>query len=90
MKGRGKRYTEEQIIRILKEAESGRPVTDICREYGVSEGTLYRWRQKFGGMDISEAKRLKYLEHENISLKRIVARQAMDIDALKELLSKKW
>ena len=90
MKGRGKRYTEEQIIRILKEAESGRAITDICREYGVSEGTLYRWRQKFGGMDISEAKRLKSLEHENISLKRIVAQQAMDIDALKELLSKKW
>lgn len=90
MKGRGKRYTEEQTIRILKEAESGRQVTDICREYGVSEGTLYRWRQKFGGMDISEAKRLKSLEHENTSLKRIVARQAMDIDALKELLSKKW
>ena len=90
MKGHGKRYTEEQIIRILKEVESGKSVVEACREYGVSEATFHRWRQKFGGMDISEAKRLKSLEHENISLKRIVAQQAMDIDALKELLSKKW
>jgi len=90
MKDHGKRYTEEQIIRILRESEAGKTITEICREYGVAEGTFYRWRQKYGGMDISEAKRLKVLEGENTRLKRVVAQQAMDIDALKELLSKKW
>jgi len=85
-----KRYTEEQIIGILREAESGKPVAEICREHGVSEYSFYRWRKKFGGMEVSEAKRLRLLEAENLRLKRIVAQQAMDIDALKELLSKKW
>ena len=90
MKRHGKRYTEEQIIRILKESEAGKAVAEICREYGVSEAAFYRWRQKYGGMEVSEAKRLKVLEGENTRLKRVVAQQAMDIDALKELLSKKW
>jgi putative transposase len=85
-----KRYTEEQIIGILREAESGKPVAEVCRERGVSEYSFYRWRKKFGGMEVSEAKRLRLLEAENARLKRIVAQQAMDIDALKELVSKKW
>lgn len=85
-----KRYTEEQIIGILREAETGKAVAEICREHGVSEYSFYRWRKKFGGMEISEAKRLRLLEAENARLKRIVAQQAMDIDALKELASKKW
>lgn len=85
-----KRYTEEQIIGILREAETGKPVAEVCRDHGVSEYSFYRWRKKFGGMEISEAKRLRLLEAENARLKRIVAQQAMDIDALKELASKKW
>ena len=90
MASRGKRYSEEQIIRILREIEAGATVEEAGRRHGVSEGTIYRWKQKFGGMDISEAKRLKTLEAENARLKRIVAQQAMDMEALKELLSKKW
>ena len=87
---KGKRYTEEQIIRILREAEAGKPVAQVCREHGVSEYSFYRWRKKFGGMDVSEARRLRELEAENGRLKRIVAQQALDIDAIKELLRKKW
>ena len=87
---KGTRYTEEQIVRILGEVESGRSVAETARQYGVSEGTIHRWRKKFGGMDISEVRRLKELEGENARLKRIVAQQAMDIDALKELLRGKW
>ena len=87
---KGKRYTEEQIVKILKEVESGISIVEVCRKYKVSEGTVYRWRNKFGGMDVSEAKRLKALEEENTRLKRIVANQAMDIDALKAVLEKKW
>ena len=86
----GKRYTEEQIVRILGEIESGRTVAATAREYGVAEGTIYRWRKKFGGMDLSEVRRLKELEAENARLRRIVAQQAMDNDALKELLRGKW
>ena len=86
----GKRYTEEQIVRILGEIESGRTVAATAREYGVAEGTIYRWRKKFGGMDLSEVRRLKELEAENARLRRIVARQAMGNDALKELLRGKW
>ena len=71
-----KRHTEEQIIRILKEAESGIPVADVLREHNISQGTFYRWKAKFGGMDVSEAKRLKALEEENTRLKRLVAEQA--------------
>ncbi|MFO7947906.1 MAG: transposase [Armatimonadota bacterium] len=86
----GKRYTEEQIVRILGEIESGRTVAATAREYGVAERTIYRWRKKFGGMDLSEVRRLKELEAENARLRRIVAQQAMDNDALKELLRGKW
>lgn len=86
----GKRYSEEQIVRILGEVESGRTIAETARQYGVSEGTIYRWRKKFGGMDLSEVRRLKELEAENARLRRIVAQQAMDNDALKELLRGKW
>lgn len=86
---KGKRYTEEQIIRLLREAEA-RSVGEVSREHGVSEWSLYRWRKKYGDMDISDAKRLRALEKENARLKRIVAQQAIDIDALRELVSKKW
>ncbi len=87
---KGKRYSEEQIIRILREAEAGKTVAAVCREQGVSEYSFYRWRKKFGGMDVSEARRLRELEAENARLKRIVAQQALDNDAMKELLRKKW
>jgi putative transposase len=90
MASRGTRYKEEQIIRILKEVESGISVTEVCRKYGVSEQTVYRWRNKYGGLDTSELQRLRELEAENSRLKRIVAQQAMDIDVLKEVVSKKW
>jgi putative transposase len=85
-----KRHTEEQIIRILKEAESGVPVADLLREHNISQGTFYRWKAKFGGMDVNEARRLKALEEENTRLKRLVAEQALDIQILKDVNSKKW
>jgi putative transposase len=87
---KGKRYSEERIIGILREVESGVSIAEVCRKHGVSEWSVYRWRAKYRGMDVSEAKRLRALEDENARLKRIVAQQAMDIDALKEVLSKKW
>jgi putative transposase len=90
MASKGTRYTEEQIIRILKEVESGIRVVEVCRKYGVSEQTVYRWRNKYGGLDTSELQRLRELEAENSRLKRIVAQQALDIDVLKEVVSKKW
>jgi putative transposase len=85
-----KRYTEEQIIRILSEVESGQTVAETCRKYNVSESAVYRWRQKYRGMDRSELRRLKELEQENARLKKIVAQQALDIDALKDVLGKEW
>ena len=84
-----KRYTEEQIVGVVKRVETGTEVAEICRHYGVSEATVHRWKKKYEGMDISEVRRMKRLEAENAQLQRIVARQAMDIDALKGLLSKK-
>ena len=85
-----KRYSEEQIIRILKEAEGGMPVDELIRKHGIAQGTFYRWKSKYGGMDVSEAKRLKGLEEENRRLKRIVADQALDIQMLKDVNSKNW
>lgn len=85
-----KRHTEEQIIKILKEAEAGLSTADIVRKHGISEQTFYRWKSKYGGMEISEAKRLKELEEENRRLKRLVADQALDIQMLKDVNSKKW
>jgi len=84
------RFREEEIVRAIQQAESGKSVIELSRELGITEATFYRWRKKYGGLDVSEAKRLRQLEAENSQLKRIVAQQAMDIDALKALLSKKW
>ena len=85
-----KRYTEEQIISILKEHEAGAKVTDLARRYGITEQTLYRWKSKFGGMEVSEAKRLRELEQENARLKRLLAEAELDKAALKELVEGKW
>ncbi len=90
MASKGTRYTEEQIIRILKEVESGTTVAEVCRKYAVSEQTVYRWRSKYSGIETSELQRLRELEAENSRLKKIVAQQALDIDALKDLVAKKW
>jgi putative transposase len=87
---KGTRYSEEQIVRILGEVESGRSIAETSRQYGVSEGTIHRWRKQFGGLGLSEVKRLRELEAENARLKRIVADQALDIAALKELMRGKW
>ena len=84
------RFTEEQIIAVLREAEGGTPVKELCRRAGISAMTFYRWKSKFEGMDISEMRRLRLLEDENVRLKKIVAQQALDIDALKAVVSKKW
>ena len=85
-----KRYTEEQIIRILREIGGGKSVAEVCRQYNVAEATVYRWRQRYRGMDEAQLRRLKELEGENVRLKKIVAQQALDIDALKDLLGKEW
>ena len=85
-----KRYTEEQIIGFLKEAESGVPVKELCREHGFSDGSFYTWRSKYGGMDVSEAKRLKALEEENARLKRLLADTMLDKEALEVALRKKY
>jgi len=83
---RGKRFTEEQIIGILKEGEAGAKTGELCRRHGISEQTFYRWRRKFGGLDVSEAKRLKALEEENRRLKALLAEQVLDNQALKVML----
>lgn len=85
-----KRYTEEQIIRMLKEQAAGGNTAEICRREGVSLNTFYRWKSKFGGMEVSEAKRLRELESENAKLKRLLADAMLDNSALKDLLSKNW
>jgi putative transposase len=84
------RFSEEQIIAVLREAESGAPVKDLCRRAGISAATFYKWKTKYEGMEISEMRRMRLLEDENARLKKIVAQQALDIDALKVVLSKKW
>ena len=84
------RFSEEQIIEILKQSEAGAKTSDLCRQHGISAATFYAWRSKYGGMDVSEAKRLKQLEEENAKLKGIVADQVLDITMLKDLLGKKW
>lgn len=87
---RKSRFTEEQIIRVLEQVQSGQQVKDVCREHGIAEATYYRWRSKFGGMNISEARRLQELEAENRRLKAAVADLTLDKQALKEALSRKW
>lgn len=84
------RFTEEQIIGFLKEAERGAKAIDICRQAGITEQTFYRWKAKYGGMEVSEAQRLRALEDENRRLKQMVAEQALDLQALKAILGKKW
>jgi putative transposase len=85
-----KRFTEEQIIKILKAYESGAKVPDLSREYGVSEQSIYRWKSKYGGMEVSDAKRLRELEAENAKLKKLLAESMIEKEALKDVLSKKW
>ena len=87
---RGKRYPQEQIIGILKEAEAGIPVGELCRKHGISSNTIYTWKAKYAGLTVSEARRLKSLEDENGKLKRIIANQALDLEALKAVVSKNF
>ena len=84
------RFSEEQVLGILKEVELGKSVSEVSRSHGITEQTFYRWRNKYGGLSVSEMKKLRQLEAENSQLKRIVAQQVMDLDAMKALLSKKW
>lgn len=84
------RFSEEQIIGILKEQESGARTADVCRKYGISGATFYKWKAKFGGMDVSEARRLKALEDENSRLKKLLAEAMLDNAVLKDIASKKW
>ena len=84
------RFTEEQIIKILKEGEAGRKISELVRQNGISEGTYYRWKAKFGGMEVSDAKRLRELEGENRKLKQVVAELTLDNRALRGVLGKKW
>ena len=84
------RFTEEQIIGILREQEAGVAMAEVCRRHGVSSATFYKWKAKFGGMDVSEARRLKALEDENTKLKRMLADAMLDNVALKDLLGKTW
>jgi putative transposase len=85
-----KRYSEEQIIGFLKEAESGISVKELCRRHGFSEPSFYAWRSKFGGMDVSDAKRLKVLERENGRLKKLLAESMLEVEVTREALRKKW
>jgi putative transposase len=85
-----KRFTEEQIIRVLKEHEAGAKTEDVCRKHGISNATFYNWKAKFSGMDVSDAKKLKSLEVENAKLKKLLAEEMLDKQALKDLLSKNW
>jgi putative transposase len=84
------RFSEEQIIAILKEQEAGVPTADVCRRHGVSSATFYKWKAKFGGLEVSEAKRLRQLEDENSKLKKLLAEAMLDNAMLKEITSKKW
>ena len=85
-----KRFSEEQIIGFLKEADGGMPVVELCRKHGFSDASYYKWKAKFGGMDVSDAKRLKALEEENSKLKRLLADALLDNATLKDVVSRKW
>lgn len=85
-----KRFSEEQIIGFLKEADAGMPIKELCRKHGFSDASYYKWKAKFGGMEISDAKRLKALEEENNKLKRLLADSMLDNAALKDIVSRKW
>ena len=84
------RFSEEQIIGILKEQEAGMPTVEVCRRHGVSPATFYKWKSKFGGMEVSEAKRLRSVEDENAKLKKLLAEAMLDIAVLKDITGKKW
>jgi putative transposase len=84
------RFSEEQIVVVLKEAEAGVPVKELCRRIGISDATFYHWKAKYGSLEVNEARRLRQLEDENGRLKKIVAQQTLDIDALKVVLLKRW
>lgn len=85
-----KRFTEEKIIRILKEAEAGLPIKELCRKHNISDVTFYTWRKKYGGLEVSEARRLKGLEQENAKLKKLLAESMLDNEALKAALNRKY
>jgi putative transposase len=87
---KGSRFTEEQIIGILREQESGSKTADVCRKHGVSEATFYKWKAKFGGMEVSDARRLRQLEEENARLKKLLADAMLDNAVLKDVAAKKW
>jgi len=87
---KSKRFSEEQIIGILKQAQAGMKIVDLCRQHGISDATFYNWRSKYGGMEVSEAKRLKALENENRQLKHLLAEAMLENRAIKDVLSKKW
>lgn len=84
------KFTETQILGVLKAQEGGKTVQEICREYGISQPTFYKWKSKYSGMEASDIKRIKELEAENAKLKRMYAERSLEIDALKDVLSKKW
>lgn len=84
------RFTEEQIVAILKESEAGFSNSEICRKHGISDQTFYNWRQKYGGMQVSDVKKMKSLEEENATLKRILGQKELEITAIKAVLEKKW
>lgn len=84
------KLSESQIIAILKEQEQGVKVSDLCRQHGISDATFYNWKSKYGGMNVDELRRLRELEQENARLKKIIANQSLDIDIMKEVISKKW
>jgi putative transposase len=84
------RFTEEQIIGVLKEHQAGLSAAELCRKHGISDATFYNWRSKYGGMEVSEAKRLKQLEDENAKLKRLLAESVMDVSTLREMLGKNF
>ena len=85
-----KRYREEQIIAILKEHEAGLPANEVIRKHGIANGTFYRWKSKYGGLEVSEAKRLRELESENAKLKKLLADTMLEKSALEDIVSKKW
>lgn len=84
------KFTESQIIGILKEQEQGVKVSDLCRQHGISDATFYNWKSKYGGMNVDELRRLREPEQENARLKKIIANQSLDIDIMKDVISKKW